>query len=80
MFFLLFLQDLDLLLEVVNSFPDFLVEAISETRYQCKPEVLFHSPDRLIDQGVAGKRFRDQAVQGKLAHALMIRQYLHSTR
>jgi len=36
---LLFLQDPDLLLEVVDGLPEFLVEATSQARYHRKPQV-----------------------------------------
>ncbi len=60
-FLLLFLQNSDLLFEVVEGLPELFVNAVSQACHECKPEVLFHGPDRLIDQGVAGKRFRRMA-------------------
>ena len=56
--------DPDLLLEVVNCLPQFLVNAVCQARYDRKPQVLFHSPQRLMDQDVAGKHFRHEATQG----------------
>ena len=56
--FLLFLQDPDLLLEVLDSLPEFLVQTISQTRHYRKPKMPFHSPQRLTGRGAAGKGCR----------------------
>jgi len=63
--FLLFLQDPDLLFEVVEGFPEFLVNAVCQARHQRKPEVLFHSSERLMDPGVVGKRFRQATAKAQ---------------
>ena len=55
---LLFLQDADLLFEVVDGLPMLFVDAVCQARHERKPEVLSHSPHRLLDQGGAGNRFR----------------------
>jgi len=56
--FLLFLQDPDLLLEVVDGFPEFFVNAVCQTCHDRKLQVLFHSPEKLMDQQAVGKGFR----------------------
>jgi hypothetical protein len=60
---LLLLQDPDLLFEAVDGFPEFPIDTIGQARHQRKPEGLFDSPDRLINQGVACKRFRQAMTQ-----------------
>ncbi len=62
---LLFLQDPDLLLEVVDGLPEFLVETTSQIRHHRKPQRLFHSPWRLLGSRAAGKRFRHEVAQGQ---------------
>ena len=61
--FLLFLQDSDLLSEVVDGLPEFFVDAVCQARHDCKPEVLFHSPERLTGRWAAAKRFCQIAAQ-----------------
>jgi hypothetical protein len=56
--FLLFLQHPDLLFEIIERLPEFLVEAISQTRHHPQPPVPFHSPERLIDWRAVGKSIR----------------------
>ncbi len=72
-FFLLFLYDADLLLEVVDGPPKLFVNAVCQARHECKPEVLFHSPDRLMGPTGVCKHFGHGAAQGQLAYAPMIR-------
>ena len=55
---LLFLQDADLLFEVVDGLPMLFVDAVCQACHERKPEVLFRGSQRLFDQRVASNRFR----------------------
>jgi hypothetical protein len=63
--FLLLRQDPDLLLEVFDGFPEFLVDTVRQARHHRKPQIPFHSPAKLIGRWAAGKCFRQTVAQVK---------------
>jgi hypothetical protein len=50
---------------MVDRLPELLVEAVRQAHHQCKPPMLFHSPQRLMDRPAAGKRVRQRVTQVK---------------
>ena len=72
-FFLLLLQDPDLLLELVDGFPGFLLNATCKTGDKCEPWSLFHSLERLMSGKTAGKRSLPMTVRCQTSYASKIR-------
>jgi hypothetical protein len=73
------LHDPDLLLEIVDRLPEFLAEAMSQTRYYRQPQVSFHNPQRIMGQWAAGKGYRQIVSQVTTMKKLTLGQYSHHT-
>jgi len=77
--FLLFLEDPDLLLEILDDLPEFPVDAIGQTGDECDPQLLFHSLERLMDRPSAGKCSRQGMMQVNPIEVLRLGGYLYPT-
>lgn len=68
-----------LFLAALDGFPELFVDTGSQTRHHRKLQILLPSPQRVMERGVTGKRFRLVTVHAEDSRLLTRGWYLCST-